>query len=59
MHLREAYENAEKGWELDSFKTTGFPPLEEFLVPGLHLYAAGELAANLLGIESESTCASS
>ena len=32
----EAYESAEKGWELDSFKTTGFPPLEEFVVPGLH-----------------------
>ncbi|CAE7567546.1 ndor1 [Symbiodinium pilosum] len=32
VDLDEAYESAEKGWELDSFKTTGFPPLEEFVV---------------------------
>eukprot|EP00439_Symbiodinium_sp_Y106_P027017 s6062_g3.t1 len=32
VDLDEAYEQAEKGWELDSFKTTGYPPLEEFLV---------------------------
>ncbi|CAE7309701.1 ndor1 [Symbiodinium natans] len=36
VDLDEAYENAEKGWELDSFKTTGFPPLEEFLVGNVH-----------------------
>mmetsp|Transcript_43703 Transcript_43703/g.81512 ORF Transcript_43703/g.81512 Transcript_43703/m.81512 type:complete len:467 (+) Transcript_43703:79-1479(+) len=45
VDLDEAYENSEKGWEVDSFKTQGYPPLEEFLV--------GKVSRGLLVVPSE------